>query len=176
MQLWNDFWKWANESQLGAAVVGGLIVAALVGIVAVIPKLRKGAVSAIGRAVRFAASVRITTTNRQAALVQNAFTARASLPSKRVRWWAHMKSSSAIELINTTRGSVARNVSVDAYSGDALLFGDTDFAEIEPLHGAPIAVRLRDGYALLGLTLLVKWENEHGVILTDEVHVIGTGI
>lgn len=94
--LWNEFWKWANESQLGANVVGGIIVALLVGFVAIVPKLRRPVVSAIRRSVAFLSTVRITTTTRIEAATRSklsvatleppAKSLQASAPGSRALW------------------------------------------------------------------------------------------
>lgn len=173
MQLWDAFWKWANESPLGAAVVGGLIVAAVVGVLAIFPKLRKRALADTSRAARFLASLRLTTTTRQAALVEEAIAARSALPFVRVRWAARMKDAKTIQLINTTGGSVTRNVAVDAFPNDVQLFGQTDFAEIKAMQATNITAFMPSGSAIYGPTLVVTWANEHGVVQTDEIPIMG---
>lgn len=68
MDWWDALWKWANESQLGATVVGGLIVAAVVGVIslaiAVVPKWREPVLSAIRHGWSVVISIRLTTTRR----------------------------------------------------------------------------------------------------------------
>lgn len=39
VQWWNGFWTWVNDNQLAATVVGGLIVAALVGLFSILPRI-----------------------------------------------------------------------------------------------------------------------------------------
>lgn len=50
MEGWNDFWTWANENQLAATVVGGLIVAALIGLFSILPKIGPHVRSGVGLA------------------------------------------------------------------------------------------------------------------------------
>lgn len=64
-QWWYDFWEWAETSQLGANVVGGIVVAVLVGLgtlaITVVPKWRKPSSAAVRRAWTFLTSIRLTT-------------------------------------------------------------------------------------------------------------------
>lgn len=69
---WAAFWEWANTSELGVTIVGGLIVAAVAGLVALIPKLRRPAISWLRRAWSFARSIRVTTTARLSSFERNA--------------------------------------------------------------------------------------------------------
>lgn len=80
---WDAFWKWASESPLGATIVGGLIVAAIVGLVALvvsaIPKLRapvwsaiRNVWSAIRNVWNFIVSIRLTTTTQIEAATESA--------------------------------------------------------------------------------------------------------
>ncbi len=69
---WAAFWEWANTSQLGVTIVGGLIVAAVVGLVALIPKLRRQALAWLERTWSSIRSIRVTTAGRLSAFERSA--------------------------------------------------------------------------------------------------------
>jgi hypothetical protein len=68
---WDDLWNWAEDSQLGSNVVGGLIVALIVAAVALTASLvksswRKKIWGRLTRFLRGLLTIRVTTTYRQA--------------------------------------------------------------------------------------------------------------
>lgn len=73
MQWWDAFWKWVDESQFRAGVASALVVAALLGLVALIPKLRRPLWDALKKAWSFIISIRITTTKRIEAAKSEAY-------------------------------------------------------------------------------------------------------
>lgn len=165
-----DLWTWLQESGALGNAVGGVIAAVAIGVAALIPKSRHAIGRGIVRAWRFISSVRITTTNRHPQLASG-----KSQPVVRVRWAASLQKSNLIQLANTTPGSVARNVSVDANARDAQLFGQTDFQEIPPLKVVGLMVRLGESASILGVDLYVSWDNERGERQFQEVPVMGLG-
>lgn len=84
VQWWDDFLKWLGESGALANAVGGLIAALILGLIAVIPKLRAPTVAAIRRAWTFIISIRVTTTTHIEAATKEAQREGASAVTNRI--------------------------------------------------------------------------------------------
>jgi hypothetical protein len=77
MTWWDDFWRWAETSQLGSNVVGGLIVALVVAVAALVVSFAKASWrdkiwGSVARLFRWLGTIRVTTTARQEAMVNEA--------------------------------------------------------------------------------------------------------
>ncbi|WP_144800886.1 hypothetical protein [Curtobacterium sp. BH-2-1-1] len=58
------------QSNLGSNIAGGLVVAAIVGIVGIVPKLRRPTLAAIGKSWRWIRSIRVITSTRMNAEIE----------------------------------------------------------------------------------------------------------
>ena len=76
MEWWSEFWTWVNENELAATVIGGLIVAVILGTLALIPKLRKPLLGALRRLLPWIGGLRLTTKNQRARAIEDALAAR----------------------------------------------------------------------------------------------------
>jgi hypothetical protein len=98
-----DFWKWADTSALGATIVGGLIVAAIVGAIAFVisrvPKWRAPVFGGIRRFFRWVTSVRVTTRGRLEDLRNAPTVAAANLLEKHLRKIAGLKADHQFEIL-----------------------------------------------------------------------------
>jgi hypothetical protein len=106
---WDSLWHWAETSQLGATIVGGVMLA----IILAVPKWRVPVFGAVGRFVRWLGGLRVVSKNREAAKAQAAIEADALRQSGfRQQLWAKNKEIAKLEtkLKDETTSLIAKRV------------------------------------------------------------------
>lgn len=178
----SGLWAWANTS-LGSNVVGGLIVALVLALLALFPRVRHPLFAAIVKGARFVVTIRLSTTTRQRGVVEAAYerarvdveAARTSTQRKffvHARWFVGFKKDGdgkSYVLGNVAEGSVATNVHLDAGT-DFGFMSSADWPRIPG--GRQVDFRGRasqDAFAYEKVVFNVTWSDDHGDQHTRQV-------
>lgn len=170
MPVWSDVMDWAS-TPLGATIVGGVAVAA---ILAVAARISKGARSAIARSLRWLFSIRLTTRGRIERRVERLITEKQKFVIK-ARWVVGvLKDGGPNEfvLMNVAQGSNPRAIHLESASWDFTFLSAADWPAAPHLAHLQFTGK-RDSMSFSAPAFNVYWTDEVGRRHSENVGMYG---